>query len=385
MRSILALLAMLVSPLSIQAVTIDTVLIGNPGNDPDPQLPHGLFGRVTTTYRIGVTDVTNAQYAEFLNAVAASDPYGLYHTFMDFSTKGGITRSGTAGSYTYATRADALVEEEGGSSYTYTYSDKPVVFVSWYDAIRFVNWLHNGQGSGDTESGAYTLGQVDASGVPINGDSITRNAGAKWFLPTESEWYKAAYYDGDAAVYYDYPTGTDMVPNNNLPSADTGNSANFHQDDPTTETDTTTGNLDYPHTAAGAYTLSASPYGTLDQAGNNWEWNQTLIGAGLRGRRGGAWNSDSTMLAASHQGSLFATFQIDSLGFRVASIPEADSLAGDFNDDGAVDAADYVVWRKTGGSQDEYNEWRAGLALRSEGDKPGTPPPSFFSYCLFSF
>ena len=32
------------------------------------------------------------------------------------------------------------------------------------------------------------------------------------------------------------------------------------------------------------------------------------------------------------------------IGFRVASIAE---LPGDFNHDGTVDAADYVVWRKT--------------------------------------
>jgi hypothetical protein len=32
---------------------------------------------------------------------------------------------------------------------------------------------------------------------------------------------------------------------------------------------------------------------------------------------------------------------------------------GDFNDDGVLDAADYVAWRKTGMPPDGYNTWRA--------------------------
>jgi len=54
--------------------------------------------------------------------------------------------------------------------------------------MRFVNWLENGQpadGSG-TESGVYTIG----SGV-----NETRAAAASYFIPSEDEWYKAAYYD----------------------------------------------------------------------------------------------------------------------------------------------------------------------------------------------
>jgi formylglycine-generating enzyme required for sulfatase activity len=357
MKTALALVAALVLSTSTKALTIDTVLIGNPNNSPDVQ-PQGLFGMVTTTYRIGVTEVTNAQYVDFLNAVADADPYGLYDSFMGFTTKGGITRSGSSGGYTYAVKSPAVGQGPGGADYTY--GDKPVVYVTWYDAVRFANWLHNGQGSGSTETGAYTL--LGGTPTPSNADSITRGSGAKWFLPTENEWYKAAYYDGTSGVYYDFPTGSDTAPNNNLPSADTGNSANF-----VVGLDTTTGNLDYPHTAAGAYTLSESPYGTFDQAGNVWEWNQTLISAGVRGRRGGAWSTDATTLAASNQGSYSASLATDNIGFRVASIPDPAGLAGDFNGDGTVDAADYVIWRKTGGTQEQYNEWRANFGMSSPG------------------
>jgi formylglycine-generating enzyme len=367
MKSILPLIILLVSPICANAVMVDTVLIGNPNNFPDLQ-PQGLFGAVSTSYQMGVTEVTNTQYVEFLNAVAASDPYELYHANMSFSSKGGITRDGSPGSYSYSVKPDTEVDDdddEVDEIFTYTYADKPVVFVSWYDAIRFTNWLHNGQGSGSTETGAYTL--LGGMPTPSNGDSITRNSGATWFLPTESEWYKAAYYDGAAGVYYDYPTGTNSVPDNNLPAEDTGNSANFLQDDPLTQLDNTTGSASYPHTDVGAYTLSESPYGTFDQAGNVWEWNQTLIAPGLRGRRGGAWSFDSSTLHAANQGSFNATFQADSVGFRVAAIAIPEELAGDFNEDGNVDAADYVIWRKNDGSQAEYDEWRSNFGMTSPG------------------
>ena len=88
--------------------------------------------------------MTNAQYAEFLNAKAATDPLGLYNTSMGSdATFGGITRSGVSGSYTYTAKLG--------------FENKPVIYVSFYDALRFSNWLNNGQGSGDTETGAYTL------------------------------------------------------------------------------------------------------------------------------------------------------------------------------------------------------------------------------------
>ena len=102
------------------------------------------------------------------------------------------------------------------------------MYVSWGDAARFANWLNNGQPSGprrrqhDRRRRVYA--QWSGHHAALNG--VTRNSGASWFIPSEDEWYKAAYYDG--STYHDYPTGTDTTPDNNLPSADSGNSANFN-------------------------------------------------------------------------------------------------------------------------------------------------------------
>ena len=63
------------APLAASAITIPTVLVGNPGNGNDP-LTGSLYGGVADAYRIGTTEVTNAQYVEFLNAKAATSGSG---------------------------------------------------------------------------------------------------------------------------------------------------------------------------------------------------------------------------------------------------------------------------------------------------------------------
>ena len=151
----------------VYAITIDTVSIDHPNNPAD--IRYGTFGTVEYSYRIGKTEVTNAQYAGFLNAVAASDPYELYHPGMR------IVKNGPIDHFTYTVKSPESGHGPGGTNYTY--HDKPVVYVSWYDAVRFTNWLNNGQGGpGTTEDGAYTL--LGGTPVPSNADSITRNPGA---------------------------------------------------------------------------------------------------------------------------------------------------------------------------------------------------------------
>ena len=246
----------LLAPLAASATTIPTVPVGNVGNGNDP-LTGSLYGGVAYAYRIGTTEVTNAQYVDFLNAKAASDPLGLYNTIMGSDVRGGITRSGVSGSFTYAAKTNM--------------ANKPVNYVSWYDSIRFANWLNNGQGTGSTETGAYTI--LGGTATPSNGLSITRNVGATWFLTSENEWYKAAYYQpaaqgGDADNYWLYPTAS-----NSVPTIATANSvgdisnpgtnvANYNMGADWNSQD---GNVT---TVGSAGPLSQSFYGTSDQGGN---------------------------------------------------------------------------------------------------------------------
>jgi formylglycine-generating enzyme required for sulfatase activity len=78
----LFVLAALIFALPAHAVTMEWVEVGDPGNDPDTAVMTCCgsstgttgYGSVPYTYWIGKYEVTNAQYAEFLNAVAATSP-----------------------------------------------------------------------------------------------------------------------------------------------------------------------------------------------------------------------------------------------------------------------------------------------------------------------
>jgi len=130
-------------------ITMEWAPVGNSGNacDPEPTayVP-GCYGAVRYSYDIGKYEITNVQYTEFRNAKAKSDPFQLYNASMASSEYGfycGITRTDVSGTYTYTLIAGR--------------ESMPVVWMSFYDALRFANWMNNGQGSGDTETGSYTL------------------------------------------------------------------------------------------------------------------------------------------------------------------------------------------------------------------------------------
>jgi YD repeat-containing protein len=151
----------------------------------------GWIGGVAYAYRIQRYEVSNAEYAAFLNAVAATDTYNLYNTNMGTNARGGITRSGASGSFTYAVKDNM--------------SNKPVNFVTFYSALRYANWLHNNtptglQDSSSTEDGVYTFSAATTI-------TAWRKTGMKYWLPTSHEWAKAAYYDpGKADNWWIYAT-----------------------------------------------------------------------------------------------------------------------------------------------------------------------------------
>lgn len=292
-----------------QPVTMDWSTVGNAGNAPDPTTG---FGSVGYEYRIGTYEVTNSQYAAFLNTVAASDPNGLYNSLMGSNVRGGITRSGSPGSYTYSAKNNM--------------GDKPVNYVSWYDAARMSNWVTNGQGAGGTESGVYTLtGATSISAItrdPANPDQV--------FITTEDEWYKAAYHQpfsqgGDNDDYWLYATQSNTVPT--VASATSiGDIANPGQDvvnyDSGADWNGRNGNV----TTVGS-AESTTFYGAFDVNGNVWEWNEAMIDSS-RGLRGGTWINSELSLQSSFRVNLNPAFESFDIGFRLASlIPGPGSVA----------------------------------------------------------
>jgi formylglycine-generating enzyme len=312
-------------PAAVEAVVVDLVPVGNAGNAGELSGagaggygPDAIVGGVPYAYQIGKFEVTAGQYTDFLNAVAKTDTFGVYHTRMADEYGCGIQRSGAVGAYAYTVSSD--------------WANRPVNWVSWGDAARFVNWLHNGQPVGNqgpltTEDGSYYLnGAITDAALT----AVTRKTAATWVIPTEDEWYKAAYHKNDGATgnYWDYPTRTNSTPNNGNPAGDTGNTANFDDNQTSSWPADLTVGPPYYTTPVGFFPLSAGPYGTFDQGGNVGEWNETAFFGVSRGVRGGNWTAYVGAMFAPHRNYDYPTDPNGfSYGFRVALVPEPSSLA----------------------------------------------------------
>ena len=137
-------------------------------------------------------------------------------------------------------------------------------------------------------------------------------------IPTDDEWYKAAYYDPDTETYYDYPNSSSEVP--------------AEPTDETTPREMNFGNDPYWHGYSVAYTdagetTGESPYGVCDLGGNVVEWTETLSygGGEFRIIRGGCYGDDEEYLRALSNYALDPDYGSGSNGFRVAylmAVPE---------------------------------------------------------------
>ncbi|WP_332835102.1 formylglycine-generating enzyme family protein [Geminisphaera colitermitum] len=233
-----------------QLITMPTVTVGDIGNVADST----GFGSVSYEYQIGKYEVTNGQYAAFLNAVgvtSTNNALGLYNSNMGSNASyGGITWN--AGSSQYEAKTG--------------WENKAVNYVSFYDAARFTNWLT----TGDTENGLYTFN--GATSITINPDHA---ASSGWAVASEDEWYKAAYYNGDG-TYHTYPVTGSL----------NQTTANYYSGGYAMPGGTYIADVDYYDDVTGA----GSTYGTFQQGGNVYEWSDTLINGTARGVRGGSFD-----------------------------------------------------------------------------------------------
>jgi hypothetical protein len=261
-------------------------------------------------------------------------------------------------------------------------ANKPATSVSWFEAARFVNWLNASTGSAPAYkfdgSGDFQVWESGDEGY--NPDNLYRNSLAKYYLPSTHEWYKAAYYDPDPAVYYNYPTGSDSQPDGLQDELDPEFDAVFFDGDHNSEPNDAN-NVGIP-----------SPYGTRGQGGNVAEWIESAEslnnGQPPVGRhvRGGQWDDNHTSLRSNIVGGGNASTGHFFVGFRLASVSVA-VLVGDYNQDGKVSAADYTVWRDHFGAAtlpnrdpdnmgsvnlDDFDSWKEHYGEGSFGSGSGT-------------
>ena len=248
---------------TIRGIDMDFVTIGNAGNAGDTRTGLDKYGRplaspygcgaVSYNYRIGKYEVTATQW-------------------QTINTAAGIGDSGRWS------------------------GNQPVADISWYDAAQFCNYLT----SGNKYSGAY---QFDISGNFLSIDRVSSIStyGTTYVIPTEDEWYKAAYFKPNASGYSLYANGTNTAP---IAGVNT--------------------NYDWAIGAPWDIITNGTPEqnGTYDMMGNVVEWNETLLGIINRGLRGGLCTGDDDNLASSYRYGNNPNYEYKYLGFRVASVPE---------------------------------------------------------------
>ena len=258
--------------------TIDFVNIGNAGNAVDTT----TYGAVPYEYRVGTYEISQ-------NAI-------------DKATASGMTDV-TAGPWT---------------------GDQPAASLNWYEAAAFVNFLNTS--SGKTAAYDLTWGGTAWSMAlwssdqawTAGGTNLYRNKDAYYFLPSENEWYKAAYYNAAGTNYFLYPTGSDTAPTAVASGTDAG-SAVFQ------------GVASVPAIVDSAGGLS--PYGTMGQGGNVWEWNESAFdgtnssSSEDRAFRGGSLVDTEDNLRSSFRDDGLPAFENSVFGFRVASVPEPSTYA----------------------------------------------------------
>lgn len=305
------LLACAVSLAAAQAagVTINFATVGHPGNAPNPATGWGAVGSV---FQISKYETTNAQYAEFLNAVdpAATNPNGVYNSLMGSDPQGGITFNSAGGS------GKKYAVKTGTNPNGVAYADAPVVFTTWFSAARFANWLGNGQqpSAASMEDGTYTLANRTSGTIPGRNPGV----GTQIAIPSRDEWYKAAAYNGSSYLMI---LGTNTITQTWLLNA-----ANFGGSQTPTA-----GPL-----AVGSYPNTTSPYGLFDVLGNVTEYTDTAGTAGADTGRpqvfSGSWATAVRDIGSFHTApGIFrsATTVTGQVGFRVAAVqavPEPDGI-----------------------------------------------------------
>ena len=216
---------------------------------------------------------------------------------------------------------------------------QPAANISWYEAAAFVNWLNTSTG----KTAAYDLAWngsawsmnlwSSADAWQLGGENLYRNKDAFYFLTSENEWYKAAYYNPAGSNYFLYPTASDSAPTAVASGSDAGTAV---YDQPLEQG------------PAGVDVAGAlSSYGTMGQGGNVLEWTESAFNgvnnlpSGDRALRGGYWSSVGFPLRSSARDFYDPPIEFDNIGFRVASVPEPSTYALL-----AMAGAGWLLWRR---------------------------------------
>jgi sulfatase modifying factor 1 len=315
---------------------IDFVTIGAVGNAPFTSSVGNTsgYGQVNYEYKIGRFEVNTAQWVEFMNAALDRPTTDrIPHVLFPSQWQAGTTTPNNAGGRRYTSTPQTEMMPVGG--------------VDWRTCAIYCNWLHNGK---SLDRSAFLSGAYDVStfGWEPNGngftDQITRSPGAQYWIPSQSEWMKAAHYDpnkqntdGTLGGWWQYSNGSDTPywygPAGQHVGRDSGSRPIPDPNGPLAEANggwQGNGFTTSPYTIPlGAYEHVQSPWGLKDVAGGTREWIERAIQfpgeqyPRSRYAEGSAWvigypGGDDVRGVGASEIPIFNGFDY---GFRIASIP----------------------------------------------------------------
>ncbi len=249
------------------------------------------FSDPSNNYRIGTYEITNDQWDKFVNS------YGTVTGHPSNAYDGSATWTGT---------------------------NVPISMVSWYEGAQFVNWLNTSTGhtaaykfTGTPGTSGYTRGVWESGDAGYDSTNPYRNSNAFYFLPTEDEWVKAAYWNGTTLQTYATKAGESLT------QGDGTSGTGWNYDDGGYATD--------PYGPWDVGSGSEELNGTFDMMGNVWEWMESPWRGGYylgsnRGFRGGSYWSGYDDLSSFNRGYDNPLGEVTVRGFRVASVPEPTTL-----------------------------------------------------------
>jgi len=222
-------------------------------------------------------------------------------------------------------------------------SNRPAANVTWYEAAAFVNFLNTN--SGRTAAYNLTLSgstwsmtvQAASNAWTLGGTNLYRNKDTFYFLPSENEWFKSAYYNPTNSTYYTYPLGSNSAPTViGAGGGTTAGTAVYNQ------------NFLTPFNPAEVERAGGlTPYGVMGGAANVWDWVESAFdgtnstGSEDRTFRGGAYGQNALLIQSSYRQSVAPDTSAADMGFRVASVPEPSTYALFLLGAGAI-----YLWRR---------------------------------------
>jgi len=291
-----------------------------------------------SAYDIGKFEVTNQQFATVMNWALAEGYLANNTSGAAYAGAGNVYLMAPDSTATRRLLFDTVTGstssqiEWTGSAFAPRTRDSqsmathPAVRLSWYGAVVFCNFLAEMEGK-PLAYNTSTWELVDADLVTPGLQYV-----ASYRLPTESEWERAAAWDGTKHWIYSFVS--DTLTGNARATYNINNPMNLTANPRTSPVGWFNGVNVSPNGSV-ATVNSPSPVGAYDMSGNVWEWCHDWYGSytasaktdptgaasgSIRVVRGGSWIGSAQLCRSARRAFNDPSFRFENIGFRVLAV-----------------------------------------------------------------